>query len=300
MPPNQLAVVAPGNVAVKTNPASQLAFVQPGNAPVKSTRDSVKAAKKPKDIGTMFASQTYPEDKVGPKQSRVRFGIYAGSYVNYAKGSGNQSNLGGGVSAEIKIAKNLKLVTGLAVAGNSLSFGGGVPLGAVQSNFFASQQIPGATAPSANTLSQFSLNSASPVTSASVPAFKNYGASLVNIDVPVNLKYEFNPKKINLYVMTGLSSGTFLNETYTYQYNYPAIHSPNLSQTQAQTATKSFNSFYIGQMANFAVGFGYPLGGYHIIVEPFVKYPLGGLGSQNIRFGAGGINLKFNFPGSGK
>jgi hypothetical protein len=53
-------------------------------------------------------------------------------------------------------------------------------------------------------------------------------------------------------------------------------------------------------MLNLAIGFGYPVGNNRLILEPFLKYPLDGLGSQNLRFGAGGINLKFNFPTLGK
>jgi hypothetical protein len=113
--------------------------------------------------------------------------------------------------------------------------------------------------------------------------------------VPVNLKYDFNPKKMDAYVLAGLSSGTFINETYTYQYNYPALASASLQQIQNQTSRQSFNGFYFGRTLNVAVGLGYPVGKNHLVLEPFLKYPLDGLGSQNIRFGAGGVNLKFNF-----
>jgi RNA polymerase sigma-70 factor (ECF subfamily) len=34
--------------------------------------------------------------------------------------------------------------------------------------------------------------------------------------------------------------------------------------------------------------------------KPFLKYPLNGLGEQQIRFGAGGLNLKFDFKSSKK
>jgi len=37
------------------------------------------------------------------------------------------------------------------------------------------------------------------------------------------------------------------------------------------------------------------LGKNHLVIEPFLKYPLNGLGDQHILFGSGGINLKFNF-----
>jgi len=91
-----------------------------------------------------------------------------------------------------------------------------------------------------------------------------------------------------------------MNETYTYQYNYPAIFSPSLQQMQDETSHKSFNGFYFAKIVNLAFGVGYPLGKNSITLEPFLRYPLDGLGSQNIRFGAGGINLKFNFQSQKK
>jgi hypothetical protein len=46
---------------------------------------------------------------------------------------------------------------------------------------------------------------------------------------------------------------------------------------------------------------GYPLGkSNRLIIEPFLKYPLAGLGAQQIHFGAGGLNLKINFKASKK
>jgi hypothetical protein len=54
-------------------------------------------------------------------------------------------------------------------------------------------------------------------------------------------------------------------------------------------------------MLNVSFGMGYPLGkSNRLIIEPFLKYPLDGLGAQQIRFGAGGLNLKINFKGTKK
>ena len=119
---------------------------------------------------------------------------------------------------------------------------------------------------------------------------------MFNIDVPVDLKYDFNLKKTSFYLMAGLSSGTFANETYTYYYNYPALASPSLQAPHSLSSQRNFDNFYFGKMLNLAFGYGYPLGRNHIILEPFVKLPLGGVGAQNIRLGTGGINLKLNFP----
>jgi len=286
---------------VTVQPNNQPANVQPGK-PATSTLSTntatsqlVTPSKQPsKSINSMFAEDQNKKKTVDERSKRVIFGLYAATYFNYAKGSNNQANLGAGITSEIKISRNLKLVTGITIAQNSMNFSGGVPTSVAQTS--VSQNIY--TAPGANTLRAYSLNSA--VTVASVPAFKNYDASLVGLDVPVNLKYDFNPKKMDAYVLAGLSSGTFINETYTYQYNYPALASASLQQIQNQTTHQSFNGFYFGRTLNVAVGLGYPVGKNHIVLEPFLKYPLDGLGSQNIRFGAGGINLKFNFQSAKK
>jgi len=233
----------------------------------------------------MFSeNQAVKNKKTEDNSKRVYFEIYAGTYFNYAKGSNNQANIGAGIASNIKIAKNLKLVTGVTIGQNSLNFSSAVPTSTAQSNL-AVFAAPGAQAP-ASAASAFSIKNA--VNVASVPAFKNYDANLLGLDIPLNLKYEFNPKKYNVYVLAGFSSGTFINETYTYQYNYPALLSPSLQQTQEEISRKKFNGFYFAKTLNLAFGLGYPLGKNHLILEPFLKYPLGGLGAQNMPLWRGG------------
>jgi hypothetical protein len=281
---NPGAVVVKPNQPVNTSPDQQLATTN--QASNSNPGVVVAKPKQPaKSMADMFAEEQALKTKKTDKSKTVNFGVYAGTYFNYAKGSNNQVNAGMGVTADIKITENLKLVTGITVAQNSLNFATAVPTSSAQTSFGALSE---ASAPS-----EYSIKSL--VTEASVPAFKNYDASLVGLDIPVNLKYEFNPKKIDVYILAGLSSGTFINETYTYQYNYPVLASASLQQIQDETSRKSFNGFYFAKTLNLAFGVGYPLGKNHIVLEPFLKYPLDGLGSQNIRFGAGGLNLKFNF-----
>ncbi len=301
-PPQQLAIT-PGvnNTTAVTIPkttqtvgnsqAQQLATAGTTNNSTHVT-DTIKHKQPAKSINDMFAdNQSAKTKKLDENSGKVHFGVYAATYFNYAKGSSNNANLGAGVTAEIKIAKNLKLVTGLTVGQNSLNFNTAIP-----SNTQSSFAVPAAS----NSFSTYSLASPASVVSnaanvATVPSLKNYDANMVSLDIPLNLKYDFNPKKYDFYVIAGLSSGTFINETYTYQYNYPALFSPSLQQIQNQTSRNNFESFYFAKTLNLAFGVGYPLGKNHLILEPFLKYPLDGMGSQNIRFGAGGINLKFNF-----
>jgi len=279
----------------ETDNANNPASTKPQSQVIVNTKtdtaatNKIAATQKPvkKTIADMFAEdkQITPKKKKDDTKNndkRVHFGVYAATYFSYAKGSADEVNMGAGFSSDIKISNNLKLVTGVAIGQNTLSYPGASSVDATASNYsFASNTV----VPAAY------LNYAQVAT----PSIKNYNANLVGLDIPLNLKYELNPKKSDTYILAGLSSGTFINESYTYFYNYPTLNSSTLQQTQGATTSKSFDSFYFAKTLNLAFGVGYPIGNNHLIIEPFLKYPLEGLGSQQIRFGAGGINLKFNF-----
>ncbi|MFI5139767.1 MAG: hypothetical protein ACHQIM_18235 [Sphingobacteriales bacterium] len=285
------------SVKKENSQASSASLAATGSKNSSNTSPVIVKSGPAKSMTQMFAENTGGKtEKPIEKTKNVHFGVYAATYFNYAKGSSNNANLGAGLTADIKINKNLSLATGLTVAQNSLNFASGIPTSTAGSNFAVlnSPSVPGPS------LAASYYNTGSSVMVASAPAFKNYDASLVGLDIPLNLKYELNPKKYQVYFLAGFSSGTFINEIYTYQYNYPALASPGLQATQKETSRNSFNSFYFAKTLNFALGVGYPLGKNRIILEPFLKYPLEGLGSENIRFGAGGINLKFNFQSANK
>lgn len=249
-------------------------------------------AKSPMDM--MFANDSHvQENRKTEKQKNndkaVRFSIYAGSYFNYAKGSNNQVNVGGGVTTDIRITHNLRLSTGVSVGQNTLTYNGQTPLVAAASAKVAAAQ----------NLSATTYQAQGEYIKSSPSAVKNYNANLVGLDVPVNLKYLFNPEKSSAYVLAGVSSGTFVNETYNYSYNrstsnFAVPSSTTINPSQEPTDKNSFNSFYFAKTLNVAFGIGYPLGKNQLIIEPFLKYPLDGMGSQQLKFGAGGLNLKFN------
>jgi len=204
---NAVAAVQPAQAVTKNN-------TPPADVPFKSTAPAVAnstvATQQPKPAKTvmdMFKTDNgdkQPERKESDqKAKKVNFGLYAGTYFNYGKGSDNQVNVGGGVTSDIKLNKKLKLVTGISIAQNSLSYQA-IPTAAA--SLRSSLAIP-AAAVSGNMYA----------TLASTPTVKNYNASLVGLDIPINLKYEFNPEKTDAYVSLGLSSGTFIDESYTYK-----------------------------------------------------------------------------------
>jgi hypothetical protein len=277
------AVNAPANTATITTPVAksnnanqQPTRVKPSSA---SAMDKMLAA----DDSRVLKAKELVDDK------KVKFGIYAATFFNYAKGSTNQVNAGAGFTSDIKLSKNLKLSTGVALAQNTLRYNSPTP-----PNNNAARAVSYAVTAQDNML----------VPAAAFPVFKNYNANLVGLDVPINIKYEFNPQKNDAYISAGLSSGTFINEAYTTSYALPASSSSfanSTQQTTQETSHQSFNGFYFAKTLNVSFGIGTPLGkSNRLIIEPFLKYPLDGLGSQQIKFGAGGLNLKLNFSTSKK
>jgi hypothetical protein len=220
--------------------------------------------------------------KKNTKESAV-FSVFAGSYFNYAEGSQSKLNFGAGFSSDIKLGNSLRLSTGIALAKNSLSYGSGVP---------------------ANSDKSFSApnSSGSPngLTNQTLTTIMGYDADLLSLDIPVNVKYLIIPEENKLYISAGLSSGTQVNETYSYYYsNYSTQTGFYVSQGQGQQSKKQFKDFDLARTFNLSLGFSTNLSKtQNITIEPFLKYPLGGLGSENLKFGSSGINLKLNFKQS--
>jgi hypothetical protein len=268
---------------------SQMASVKQPDAGITSaaaanTAPNSMARQKPaKTIDDMFADDKLravaKNKKADDQVKKVNFSVYAATYFNYAEGSTNQINAGAGITSDFRLSRKLKLSTGVALAQNTLNYNSAAPSA-------ANSMMAAAPA-----LKQEALFA----TTAVLPVFKNYSANLVGLDIPINIKYEFNPQKNDTYISAGLSSGTFIDENYTYNYTYSNGASSTSNAQDQQTSHNSFNNFYFAKMLNLSFGVGYPVGGNRLIVEPFVKYPLGGLGAQDIRFGAGGVNLKFSF-----
>ncbi|MFA5244304.1 MAG: outer membrane beta-barrel protein [Pedobacter sp.] len=207
------------------------------------------------------------------RDKSIVLGLYAGSFINYAEGSESNINLGAGFSSDFRINNRLKLSTGINLSKNSLTYNEDTP-----SNAYGSFQPSSAFA--ASTL--VSVN--------------NYQAELLNLDIPINLKYSFSPGKNSAYILAGLSSGTYLNEQYAINFNnFNSLIGAALAQDE-KVISKKFNHFDLMKTFNLSFGFNTKIGKNQSIgIEPFIKYPLGGLGSENLKFGASGINIKMNF-----
>jgi hypothetical protein len=268
------------------------ALVPPTYAVVKNQKLNEQTAENKAQVSNSMQS-LFDKEKTQPQLPKaannitansngiLALSVYEATYVNYAKGSNTQLNTGAGVTSDIRLSPNFSISTGISIAQNSLSY----------NNSSANASIPLFLAASHN----FAPNTN--MLDIEAPTSKTLNASLVGLDVPLNLKYVFNPQNRNTYISAGFSSGTFINETYNYSYSYASSNNSNSLGSQDEINHKSFDSFYFAQMLNLSFGVGYPLGKNSLIIEPFVKYPLDGLGDQHLLFGSGGLNLKFNFGG---
>ena len=263
------AVTAAGaNTSATANNTASIAGVKQNAAmpdtPEKKTADA--QLKNAKTIDHLFATDNTKSsgDLSIHNDRRALFGIYASTYFNYAKGSNNQVNVGAGFTADIAISKNLRMVTGFSVNQNSFAYN---------------------SSSGSNAIFPLPVNFIS-----NTPANKDYAenASLLGVDIPLDLKYNLNYPKIQIYFLAGVGSGSFINESY-------AVLNSSGSTKPLTDSKKGLNDFYFARRLNLALGLGYPLGKDQIVIEPFVKYPLQGLGAKQLRFGASGVNLKFNF-----
>ncbi|EOR94804.1 hypothetical protein ADIARSV_2020 [Arcticibacter svalbardensis MN12-7] len=233
----------------------------------------------------MLTNDKAPIVKV-KKDSRLSFSLFAGSHVSYAEGSKSSMNTGVGVSSELGITRNLKFTTGLSLAQNTLKYNKRIPE-QVASSFITS---------STSRVSNLMVSSAETKTSAVNYSINGYDASLLGLDVPINLKYTVFRKENELYIVAGLSSNFFFDETYTYAYGYNSLEANAFQEHPDETTTTNSSTFDFARMLNLSVGYGYPIGKQSkLSLEPFLKYPLAGLGAQNLRFGAAGLNLKWSF-----
>jgi len=261
-----------GKKSMSDSIVSQTKTIIPASTDPSKQKTLAIAAKKTdtpvvKPTAVKKAVKTETIRKSAEKPALFSLGLFAGTHLNYAKGSNNQLGLGAGISTDFRLSKNFKIATGL---------------GLIQNNLTYSQNIPGGSLLAAN-----SNYAASPSTGVIIqnPGLSSINARLVALDIPLNLTYTFLPGKNSISVSAGISSNTFVKEAYGYHYS-------NL--TSSTQTIKSFNNFDFAKTLNLSAGFAYPLGKNNLQIEPFLKYPLGGNGSQQLKFGSAGIILKMN------
>ncbi len=134
---------------------------------------------------------------------------------------------------------------------------------------------------------------------------------MLALDIPVGVQLEvFNSRGRSIYLGAGLSSLLFLqqrfrgsNTVYYTTLDHDSETGTSSIHTHSQTFSvdetyPAFQRFDPGRLLNVSMGYKIRGERNHFTLEPFVKIPLGSIGSQNIRMGTTGISLKYGIGGN--
>lgn len=209
---------------------------------------------------------------------KFKIGIDANTYFNFNEnGLHDRLNIGFGLVSEYKLTNKLSINSGVAINSQNSVFNGSQKSNQdFQNSRFAASNI------------------------AAVPSAQVTNAKLVGLDIPLNIKYQLQFGKTKSFLSTGLSSYSVINERYNNEFSVI-----NYSFTGAKTSSVSsvvdnpkgqFSYFKFARTLDVSFGILYPLSKKNTLsIEPFMKYPLSGLGYQDLKIGASGLSFKMNF-----
>jgi len=141
---------------------------------------------------------------------------------------------------------------------------------------------------------------------------KQTSADLYCLDLPMNLTWKFYRNKLtSYYIAGGLSSLVYVGEDYQNKTTTQELKETTVIREDGQEvieyelitkestvkeSVSSFQSFDLAGRLNLIIGLEQRLTPrLHLHVEPYVKIPLSGLASQNLKFTTSGITCKVSF-----
>jgi hypothetical protein len=207
------------------------------------------------------------EEENSDGKRRVWFGVNLSPGINSTQ-SAVAMNYGGGVNTDITLFGDVSLSTGMQLEKQNIVDNGSnsdMPAGGVEADF-------------------------------------------LTIDVPINITWKFSSnKRRSFYVSSGVSSMAYIDQKYeNTNYQYMLVETTNddwsnsyqLAENKEtrQTEKEPFETFNFAGRINILFGVEQQLSAkFNLHVEPFVKIPVTGLGSENLKFTTSGITCKVTF-----
>lgn len=254
-----------------------------GEAPVLAENQGRREG--PPGFGNAYSNDKPAAESDG-RRGRFSVGFVTTSLMNYADGNtANEVHFGAGITSGWKVNDRLSVHSGVILAENSLSLD--------RSN--SSVRAMASFAPARAETTELSMVGADNIVQNISP--NSMDVSLLVMDIPLNVTYRVDVGRSNLLLTGGLSSFAYLDQEYSYHntmqlYTNASVEAPE----PVVRDEKAFSHFDFAKQLNIAVGTELPLGkGSVLILEPYVKYPLGELTSEHIRFGSAGMNLRLSF-----
>lgn len=265
---NSTAIPSSANVVENTQKQSGNRTDSTVNkADSKPSKPAEKKAFSEQELLRRFAAN----DIQSSEKRKIRVGINFSPGVSSTQ-MGSAFTYSGGVSTDIKLFSNILLSTGLQIEHQSVKNG----------------------------------NNAT----ASLSAARTK-ADLVNLDLPLNITWKFiSGKSKSFYVSGGVSSLAYLSEKYDKTISIRQIaevktvaagmeklsYKMENIETKSETTEPSFNSLDIAGRLNLIFGMEQRLSPkLYLHLEPYMKIPVSGLATENLRFSTGGVTCKISF-----
>ncbi len=241
---------------------------------IKATFDvKTSGSSKYKSIEEQLNPQITAENNVSnaPTKRRIRLGINFSPGINSTQ-TGSSFNYSGGINTDFALFSNFQLSTGLQIEHQKV----------------VNRDDNNAVAPR-----------------------EHSKADLVNLDFPLNITWKFfSDKSKSYYVSGGVSSLAYLSEKYdktSYSRQMAEVKTMaggvesltyqvvDVKSTEQKTETP-FHAFDIAGRVNFILGMEQRISPRIFIhVEPYIKIPVSGLATQNLKFTTSGVTCKISF-----
>jgi hypothetical protein len=133
---------------------------------------------------------------------------------------------------------------------------------------------------------------------------KRTDVEFMAIDIPVNFRYRLTDmSRGEIYVSAGISSLLYLQQSYFSQSEILAERTvttgidTNTSRSNFTETTSggydAFNRFDLGRFLNLSLGYVIKRERHSLLIEPYIKYPLGNVTSLDLQIYMAGVSLKY-------
>lgn len=220
--------------------------------------------------------------EVESKRKGIKLGIGLSPILDYYQDS-ESSNVGfsGGVTIEISLSKRFNINTGV---------------------YYADQKLD---------INNPTIYLSDAVSAKGSDQIISKEAVIKGVEIPVNIKYNFNINNRNVFVSVGILSTQYLKENIESEYLVNSRTESNIQDSfgnnivqygLVQLSEKTIigndsNGFNFANALNFSLGIELPINDnkQSIIIEPYFKYSLKTVTNQNINLNSAGVHLRYNF-----
>lgn len=253
---------------------------------------ALRPATDPGQVAGQVPASRRPAQPIAPEKStderRLSWGVTAGSMVAFAENRvSDMPGYTAGVLAEYALSDNV-----------SLSSGGVFTYHQFELVNFANADFAYDYLPAFDDMSSVNLTG-------------NNQYEMLAFEIPLNAQFNvMETGKRRLYVGAGLSSLVYLQQRFTgvnRAFYQESFFNDATGMVEVHYAASTFtvdeeygplSRFDFGRLLNLSLGYVIRREKSAVVIEPFVKLPIGTLTSRDINLGMGGVSLKYRFSGN--